>query len=79
MSATASAHDPYAALRIRTYRDYMTGHFLATIGRQAVSVAVSWEIYQWTKSATALGLVGPHPGAALAGVLPAGGFVGRPL
>ncbi|MCW5550140.1 MAG: MFS transporter, partial [Opitutaceae bacterium] len=57
MSAT-ELHDPYAALRVRTYRDYMVGSFLATIGRQAVSIAVSWEIYQWTKSATALGLVG---------------------
>jgi MFS family permease len=58
MSASPAIHDPYSALRVRTYRDYMIGSFLATIGRQAVSVAVSWEIYQWTKSATALGLVG---------------------
>ena len=58
MSAPVEIHDPYAALKVRTYRDYMIGSFLATIGRQAVSVAVSWEIYQWTKSATALGLVG---------------------
>ncbi len=56
--AAPTAHDPYAALRVPTYRDYMIGSFLATIGRQAVSIAVSWEIYQWTKSATALGLVG---------------------
>ncbi|MBL9207147.1 MAG: MFS transporter [Opitutaceae bacterium] len=52
------SHDPYAALRVRNYRDYMVGSFLALMGRQAVSVAVSWEIYQWTGSATALGLVG---------------------
>jgi len=58
MSAPAARHDPYAALRVVTYRDYMTGNFLSNIGRQAVSVAVTWEIYQWTKSATALGLVG---------------------
>ncbi len=58
MSATAAPHDPYAALRVGTYRDYMAGSFLSNIGRQAVSVAVTWEIYQWTKSATALGLVG---------------------
>ena len=55
---SANTHDPYAALRVATYRDYMTGSFLSSIGRQAVSVAVTWEIYQWTKSATALGLVG---------------------
>jgi MFS family permease len=57
MPAT-TLHDPYAALRVATYRDYMTGNFLSLIGRQAVSVAVTWEIYQWTRSATALGLVG---------------------
>lgn len=51
-------HDPYLALRVRNYRDYMVGSFLALIGRQAVSIAVTWEIYQWTGSATALGLVG---------------------
>lgn len=58
MSTTGAPHDPYSALRVINYRDYMTGSFLSTIGRQAVSVAVTWEIYQWTKSATALGLVG---------------------
>ncbi len=58
MSAPEAPHDPYAALRVTTYRDYMTGSFLSLIGRQAVSVAATWEIYQWTHSATALGLVG---------------------
>lgn len=57
-SATVPPHDPYAALRIANYRDYLTGSFLALIGRQAIGVAVTWEIYQWTHSATALGLVG---------------------
>lgn len=51
-------HDPYLALRVRNYRDYMIGSFLSLLGRQAVSVAITWEIYQWTGSATALGLVG---------------------
>jgi MFS family permease len=54
----ASAHDPYAALRIPNYRDYLVGSFLSSIGRQAISVTVVWQIYQWTHSATALGLVG---------------------
>ena len=58
MSAPAARHDPYAALRIAPYRDFMTGSFLSLIGRQAVSVAATWEIYQWTHYATALGLVG---------------------
>lgn len=50
--------DPYAALRHAPYRRYLTGNFLANVGRQAVSIAATWQIYQWTNSATALGLVG---------------------
>lgn len=56
--ATPTPHDPYAALRIRTYRDYLAGSFLAMIGRQAVLTVALWQVYQWTHSATALGLVG---------------------
>jgi MFS family permease len=59
MSAPSTdRHDPYAALAHPTYRLYLTGSFLALFGRQMSSVAVTWEIYQWTHSATALGLVG---------------------
>ncbi len=50
--------DPYAALRVPNYRAYLLGSFLANLGRQAVTVAAAWEIYTWTHSATALGLVG---------------------
>src|SRR5471032_3094741 len=57
-ASVAPPHDPYAALRIANYRDYLAGSFLALLGRQAIGVAVTWEIYQWTHSATALGLVG---------------------
>lgn len=52
------AHDPYAALRHPGFRAYLIGGFCANIGRQAATVAVAWQIYQWTHSATALGLVG---------------------
>jgi MFS family permease len=51
-------HDPYAALRITHYRDYLLGSSLALIGRQAVTAAAIWQVYEWTHSATALGLVG---------------------
>lgn len=53
-----SAHDPYGALRIPHYRDYLVGSSLALIGRQAVTAAAIWQVYEWTHSATALGLVG---------------------
>jgi MFS family permease len=51
-------HDPYAALRISNYRDYALGSFCAMIGRQAVVMAATWQVYNWTNSAAALGLVG---------------------
>lgn len=40
------------------YRNYLGGSFLALIGRQAVVAAATWQVYAWTHSATALGLVG---------------------
>ena len=68
-------HDPYAALRVRNFRDYLVGSFLALIGRQAITTAISWEIYQWTHSSTALGLIGfTNVLPLLALSLPAGAF-----
>lgn len=55
---TPYVHDPYAALRIRNFRDYLAGSFVALIGRQAVIAGAIWQVYEWTRSATALGLVG---------------------
>src|SRR5687768_4722986 len=57
--STASLyHDPYAALKIRNYRDYLAGSFMALLGRQAVTAVAIWQVYEWTHSSTALGLVG---------------------
>lgn len=70
--------DPYASLRFAGYRRFLIGNFLANIGRQAVSVAATWQIYQWTHSATALGLVGlVNVLPLLAFVLPAGVWADR--
>lgn len=55
---SAPARDPYQALRHPGYRRYITGHFLSNVGRQALIAAATWQIYQWTQSITALGLVG---------------------
>src|SRR5437763_15911283 len=52
------SHDPYAAFRFANFNLYMTGNLLAIVGRQMLAVAVEWEIYARTHSATALGLVG---------------------
>ena len=52
------AHDPYAAFRSRGFSLFTSGNLLSIIGRQMLAVAIEWEIYARTHSATALGLVG---------------------
>ncbi|MDQ6939430.1 MAG: MFS transporter, partial [Verrucomicrobiota bacterium] len=51
-------HDPYAAFRVRAFSYYSLGNLISVIGRQMLVVAIEWEMYQRTHSATALGLVG---------------------
>ena len=51
-------HDPYAAFRYRGFSFYTTGNLVSVIGRLMFIVAVEWEMYARTHSATALGLVG---------------------
>src|SRR5436309_4468293 len=51
-------HDPYAAFRSRGFSFFTAGNLLSIMGRQMLAVAVEWEIYARTHSATALGLVG---------------------
>jgi MFS family permease len=55
---------PYAAFQSPGFRFFLSGNFLAVIGRQMLSVAVGWEVYRRTGSALALGLIG------LTGALP---------
>ncbi len=57
-SSVMQEHDPYAALRVKNYRGYLSGSFLSLLGRQAVTAVAIWQVYQWTHSSTALGLVG---------------------
>src|SRR4051794_3851893 len=51
-------HDPYAAFRFRDYSFFSAGNLLSITGRLMLAVAVEWEVYARTHSATALGLVG---------------------
>src|SRR5207253_6776206 len=51
-------HDPYAAFRFREFALFTAGNLLSITGRLMLAVAVEWEIYARTQSATALGLVG---------------------
>ena len=52
------AHDPYAAFRFGDFSLFTAGNLLSITGRLMLAVAVEWEIYGLTHSATALGLVG---------------------
>src|SRR5438477_11158225 len=51
-------HDPYAAFRFGDFSLFTSGNLLSITGRLMLAVAVEWEIYARTHSATALGLVG---------------------
>ncbi len=56
--SSAPPRDPYAAFRSREYSFYTFGNFISVTGRQMLTVALEWEVYARTHSATALGLVG---------------------
>ena len=51
-------HDPYAVLRNRDLALYLIARFISSLGQQMLTVAVGWELYERTRSALALGLVG---------------------
>src|SRR5436853_6623462 len=71
-------HDPYTAFRSRGFRFFTTGNLLSILGRQMLAVAVEWEIYRRTHSATALGLVGLVFAIPIVGMsLPAGHLADR--
>src|SRR5205814_5421600 len=71
-------HDPYAAFRSSDSALFTAGNLLSITGRLMLAVALEWEIYARTHSATALGLVGlviATPVVALS--LPAGHLADR--
>src|SRR3954469_16827746 len=76
--AAPPRHDSYAAFRARDFSLYMSGNLLSLVGRQMLAVAVEWEIYARTHSATALGLVGLVIAIPVVGLsLPAGHLADR--
>jgi len=75
---TLPRHDPYAAFRSRGFSFFTAGNLLSIVGRQMLAVAVEWEIYRRTHSATALGLVGLVFAIPIVGLsLPAGHLADR--
>src|SRR5438094_9494968 len=51
-------HDPYAAFRFSDFALFTAGNLLSITGRLMLAVALEWQIYARTHSATALGCVG---------------------
>ena len=49
---------PYTSFRSRDFLLFLSGSFLSNLGLQMISVAVSWDLYEATKSAVVLGNVG---------------------
>ncbi|MBO0858160.1 MAG: MFS transporter [Chloracidobacterium sp.] len=50
--------DAYAALRLRDFRLFLSGHLLSTLCIQMQSLAVGYQLYEKTNSKLALGMVG---------------------
>src|SRR5262245_66554722 len=71
-------HDPYAAMRIRDYRWFLSGNLPYLIGVNMQTTAVSWEIYDRTKSKLALAMVGLVQIVPVVGMfMPAGHLIDR--
>jgi MFS family permease len=51
-------NDPYAALRVRDFRLFVFGRLMITIAITVQAVIVGWQIYEITKDALSLGLIG---------------------
>jgi len=56
--ALSEDHDPYSALRIGLFRNYLIASSLVSMGTAAQGLAIGWEVYDRTGEALSLGLVG---------------------
>ncbi|HEY2855400.1 MAG TPA: MFS transporter [Gemmatimonadaceae bacterium] len=68
--SSSQPHDPYASLRIPSYRWFILSTFTMTLAAQIQGVVVSWQIYDVTRDPLSLGLIGlaealPYIGVAL--------------
>jgi MFS family permease len=50
--------DGFKSFRVKGFGRYWFGSVASILGQQMLSVAIGWELYEVTRSATALGLVG---------------------
>ena len=50
--------DPYSSLRHGGFTRYITSNFLFNLGRQALSITIALQVFHWTNSYAAIGLIG---------------------
>ena len=67
--------DPFAALRFAEFRSYLSMRFFFTFAYQMQAVIVGYYIYQVTKDALALGLIGLTEAIPSIGIALYGGYV----
>jgi len=53
-----NSSDPYAAIRIRDFRLFVTSRLFITLAMQIQGVIVGWQVYELTKDPLSLGLIG---------------------
>ncbi|MEO6490990.1 MAG: MFS transporter [Ferruginibacter sp.] len=58
MSNTPANKNPYAALKIPEFKNFITGRFIYIMGLRMTATVIGWWIYQLTNSPLALGFVG---------------------
>jgi len=64
---------PYAALRERDFLYFLIGHIVSVLGVQMQTVAIGWQLYEKTRSAWPLGLVGLVMAIPMIGLAPIAG------
>jgi len=57
-SNTQAAENTWGALQEANFRLFSIGSLISMVGRQMLSVAIGWEVYERTHSALALGYIG---------------------
>ncbi|HVR02735.1 MAG TPA: MFS transporter [Polyangia bacterium] len=71
--AVAAPHDPYAPLRLPSFRWFVTSILVMALGAQIQGVVVAWQMYALTRDPLALGMVGLAEALPFIGLaLPAG-------
>jgi MFS family permease len=73
--STPHKKDPFAALRYKAFRSYVTMRFCFTFAYQMQAVVLGFYIYQITKSAFALGLIGLCEAIPAIGIALYGGYI----